>query len=214
MQMTKSITVRLVIVALCVAAPQAAIWQLNRSTSLAADQAAKFDVAGLPMQLGEWSGTVIESDPRLVETIGAISLLDRSYTNAAGHRAYVHLASHATADLTALPHSPNNCYRVHGWTIADDNWQTGRNDRRYRWMTAELSEARVGVAYWYQVGSEVVSDRDEMRKVYQKLRRQGQGWPPVVKVMIHIPFEFAEVDSQSATEELGAGIYEWIRANT
>ena len=214
MQLTKSMTARLVIVALCVAAPQAAIWQLNRSTSLAAERAALFDVTTLPMQFGEWSAAVIETDPRLVETIGAISLLDRSYTNAAGRRAYVHVASHATADLLALPHSPNDCYRVHGWTIADDQWRTDGKGRRYRWMVAELSGARVGVAYWYQVSADVASDRDEMRQVYQKLRRQGQGWPPVVKVMIHVPFEFSEADSLSETEELGAAIYEWIRANT
>jgi hypothetical protein len=124
------------------------------------------------------------------------------------------MASHGTADLgAAMPHIPHNCYRVHGWTIVNDDWRTD-GDRRYRLMIVEIGGARAAVAYWYQLGSDVVSDRDELRTIFQKLRRQGQAWPGIVKVMIHIPIDFSEADAKAAAEELGAGIYEWIRTHT
>ena len=203
----------MLIAALCIAASQAAIWSVQYRTGVAAAQAATFEVAGLPLQLGEWTGASAEIDPMLARAVGAISLIDRRYENDAGRRASVHLATFPTAEVT-LPHPPDLCYTGGGWTILNDEWQRDTRDRQYRLMVVEQEGARSAVVYWYQLGSDVASNRDELRKILQKRRLEGKGWPPLVKVLIQVPIHFSGDDFKPAAEDLGARIYEWIKTNS
>jgi EpsI family protein len=212
MNFVKSTAGRLLIAAVCVAAPQAAIWQVQDRTRLEAAQNAKFDVTDLPLQLGRWSGTPIKLDQRLFEKIGASSMSDRSYTNDVGQHAAVQLASFAMAD--APPHHPQICYPEWGWAIRQDDWQRDGHGRLYRWMVVEQGSARSVLAYWYQLGEDVAGSRDELRRILQKLRSQGRARPPLVKVLIQIPIDYSETDSQATAEELGADIYDWIKSHS
>lgn len=212
MKLVNSTVGRLLIAAVCIAAAQAAIWRLNHLTALAAAQAETFEVAALPLQLKEWSGEDVELDPRLLEATGALKIVNRSYVNAAGRRAAVHVAMFKAAGAT--PHSPEICYTNGGWSTLKKDWQRDSHDRRYCLMIVEQSGARVAVAFWYQLGPHVVSSPDEGRKVLQRLRWQGQRFPPLVKVMMHIPIEFSDDDAKTAAEELGAGIFDWIKSSS
>jgi EpsI family protein len=204
---------RLLIAAVAVAATQAVVWQLNHRTGLAAARAAEFNVAQLPLQLDEWSGAETELDPKVFQKVGALEMVNRSYENDKGRRAAVHVAAYPTA-AALLPHPPELCYNTAGWTIQKDEWNTDGPQRRYRLMVVENGGARTAVAYWYQLGAEVVSNRDELRQVLQKLRLQGAGWPPLVKVMVQVQIEFSEADSQAVAEDLGAKIYDWVLNNS
>src|SRR5258708_39725145 len=108
MNFARSTAGRLLIAAVCIAASQAAISSVRYRTGIAAAQAATFDVAGLPLQLGEWTGASAEIDPTLAQAVGAISLINRRYENDAGRRASVHLATFPTAEVI-LPHPPELC---------------------------------------------------------------------------------------------------------
>lgn len=214
MPMINSTTARLVIVTLCIVVPQVFVWQLNHRVDLSAETAANFDVRDLPMQLGEWSGTAIDPDRRLFEAIGALSVVDRSYRNDSGRRVSVHLTSHPAENLRALLHLPAVCYSGQGWRIVKDDWQHDGNNRRFRLMIVEQSSGRAAVVYWYQLGPDVVSNREELRQIMQKLRRQGQGWPPVVKVMIHVVGDFSDEETKSPVEGLDSEIYKWVLTNS
>src|SRR5258708_4240497 len=144
MNFAKSTAGRMLIAALCIAASQAAISSVQYRTGIAAAQAATFEVAGLPLQLGEWTGASAEIDPKLAQAVGAISLIDRRYENDGGRHASVHLATFPTAEVT-LPHPPDLCYTGAGWTILNDDWQRDTHDRQYRLMIVEQEGARSAV---------------------------------------------------------------------
>jgi hypothetical protein len=205
----KSVSGRLLIAALCVAATQTAVWQLQRRTALLADQTAHFDVDALPLQLGTWTGTAAELDPRLFAQVGALRMTNRNYANELGRQTAAHLATFSTADML-VPHPPQLCLTESGWTILKDEWQTD-GDRRYRLLLVEREGARAAVAYWYQLGAEVAGDRDDLRKILQKFRREKTTWPPMVKVLIQSPVVFSEADASADCRELGAAIYAWVK---
>src|SRR5262245_32981176 len=212
LKFASSTTGKLLVAALCVAATQAAVWKVQRSTRLLADQAAKFDVGALPLELGDrnqWSGTTTELDPRLFKQVGAITMTNRSYHNDAGRPAAVHLATFSTADML-VPHPPQLCLTESGWNILQDDWQSD-GDRRYRLLIVEQEGARAVVVYWYQLGSDVAGDREDLRKIMQKFRREKTAWPPMVKVLIQIPVVYADADSIADCKDLGAAIFNWVR---
>jgi len=207
-------TARLVIIAFCIAVPQVAVWQLNRRTDIAAAPAANLDVSALPMQIGDWSGTNVDVDPRLFDRTGALSMVSRSYSDSSGRRATVQLTSYTMAGLMVMPHVPVNCYRAHGWTILKDDWQKDDADRRFRFMAVENAGLRASVVYWYQLGPDIFDNRDGLRLSLQKLRRQGKAWPPLVKVMIQVTDDISAKESKSPVPELDSEIYKWILTNS
>jgi len=209
MRFIKSASGRLLIAAAFVALPQAAIWRLEERARLDAAEAAKLDVRDLPMSLGRWTGTPAKLDPHIFAKIGAASEVDRFYKNGVGTEVAVHVASYG--DANGEPHHPQECYSGGGFTILEDKWHDDGQGRRYRWMIAERSRSLQGVCYWYQLGPEVVSTRDELRQLLQRLRREGRPWPCVVKVMIQVPFAFSAEDARQTAEELATRIYDWIR---
>ncbi len=209
MKLPQSLAARLLIAALCVVATQAAVWQLNRRTGMAAVAATKIDVRELPMQIGHWTGAPVDLDPKLFDAIGALTAVNRSYIDNMGRHASVHLTSHVAENMAALLHLPTECYPAHGWVILKNDWQSA-GDRRFRMMIVEQSGVRAAVVYWYQLGEDIVSDRDELRPIMQKLRRQGRSWPPVVKVMIQVTGDFSDEENKSPVEGLDSEIYKWV----
>ncbi len=206
-------TGRLLIAALCIAATQLGVWGIRWDSRSAAAQAEAFDAATLPLEIKRWSGTPTELDPRVFQKLGASSMVNRSYQNALGRQASVHVSAFS-ATREMLPHVPRECYPGAGWTILKDDWQTGAHDRRYRLMVVEQPGARAIVAYWYQLGADVAAEQDDLRKILQSLRWQGKAWPAIVKVLIQVPVEFSDADARKSVEELGAEIYEWIKDNS
>jgi hypothetical protein len=216
MKLTKPIAVRLLIAAACVAATQAAVWQIKHQSGLLAAQAVDFDVEKLPLQLGPWVGRNTEVPDYLLEGASAQRMVNRSYEGDRGRRAAVHLASYApqVLDVPHPPHLPANCAIVAGWTVLSDDWRINDHNCRYRFMLTERQGARSASAYWYQFGPDVVSDRDGIRKVMQKLRLEGKPMPPMVKVLIQVPVDFSDADARSIAEDLGARIYDWVLGNS
>jgi hypothetical protein len=213
MTVTKNFVVRLTVAAVCVCVTQLAVWQVKYRTGLQAAQGAKFDVAALPMELGQWSGKPVEVDARLFQHVGGFSMVNLAYTTEAGRHASVHLANFTTTDLT-LPHDPRQCYAEAGWTILNDDWQVDSHGRRYRLMIVEREGVRLCLAYWYQLGPEVAASREEHRKIMLKLRKDSKPWPPLVKVLVQVPIDPNEESARETAEDLGFLIYNWITSQS
>lgn len=208
-----SMTRRLSIAAACIIATQLGVMRLQYETELEADRGVKCDVTTLPDRLGEWSGSALEVKARIVEQVGGLSSIDRVYVNPEGRRVFVHMASFRSTD-TALPHSPELCYTGTGWKILQNDWWRYGDDRRFRWMTVEREGMQAGLAYWYQLGEPVASDREELRQILQKLRWRSGAWPPLLKVLLHVPLETTEDEAKKIAEDLSGRIYAWVLGNS
>jgi hypothetical protein len=201
---------RLLIAAVCIAAVQAAIAMAQRRTRLQADQAATFDVGALPPELGRWLGRRFEVDPKILMKMGALQMVNCSYENDVARQAAVHLATFSTADVLA-PHTPQQCFTEDGWTILKDDWKHDSTGRRYRQLLIEREAARTMAVYWYQLGTEVAGDRDDIRRILQRFRLHGTPFPPLVKVLVEAPIVFADADAAADCEDLGAAIFDWVK---
>src|SRR5262245_56342387 len=113
---------RLVIAAVCIAASQALIWREQSRMRLQAAQSARFDASALPMELGPWSGTLTELDPRMAAYVESVTMTNRLYMNDAGRQASVYVASWPAGELR-VPHPPTICYPGGGWSILKNNTQ-------------------------------------------------------------------------------------------
>ncbi|HEY3968492.1 MAG TPA: EpsI family protein [Planctomycetaceae bacterium] len=204
---------RLGIAAICIAGTQAAIANFKNRDESYATQASTCDVTAFPLQTGDWTGSDVEVDDRLFVHLGATSMLNRSYQNGVRKQVTVHLSSYPAGKLS-LPHSPELCYPGAGWKIESDDWKIDSHNHPYRLMVVEQDGTKAAVAYWYQLGSEVASNRDDLRQAFQKIRQQGGVRPPLVKVIIQAPMELSAADDQTAIEEFGSQVYDWVREKT
>ena len=60
MQITKSLPTRLLICGMCIAAAQLAVWRVQQQSKLLAAPGEAFDVTDLPLQIGQWSSTLVD----------------------------------------------------------------------------------------------------------------------------------------------------------
>ena len=200
---------RCLIATAMIAAAQVLIWQVKDRDADVASQAAEFEIAGLPTRLGEWTSEDAPLEDNVVQDVGALKMIRRTFVNPAGYRLAVVLATFPTGE-PILPHPPDLCYAGAGWTVLGDAWQKDDRDRPYKLLTGERDRQKVLVSYWYQLRRNVVSNRNELRRELQQLRWKRQAWPPMVKVLIHAPVALSEPEAKSASEDLGAAIYEWV----
>lgn len=205
---------RLLIAAGSVIAIQVPVWQIERRTAAEAEHAKSFDVAKLPMQLGGgWTGVDTDVDKRLVRQINAYSVVNRSYTNAQGRRISVHLATFPSAEVS-LPHPPGMCYKSAGWNVSSDRTNKNSESLPYRQMIVDSDNERAVIAYWYQMGQSVSTDRNELRTALQRIRWKGERWAPLVKVLLHVPVGSSAEIGEADAAELGAAIFDWIKTES
>lgn len=213
MTMSMSFTGRLLIAAGCVIATQIPAWQIDRRTAADAARARKFDVATLPMQLGNWTGIDTEIDERLIRHIGAFSTVNRMYENGQGRQVIVHLAVFRSAEVS-LPHPPRLCYKNAGWVLGTDRPSRSKEMPPYRYTSLERDGMRAVIAYWYQLGQGIAGDRDELRQSLQLLRMKGERWPALVKVLLHAPIESSDEIAESDIAELGVAVFNWLKSES
>lgn len=201
---------RLLLAAVCVVAMQWPAWQVDRRTTSVAGTS-RLDVAGLPMQLGQWTGVDAEMDERLVKHIGATCSISRSYQNSHGRQVMVHLAAFPSAEVS-IPHPPRMCYTSAGWTLGPERTSREKETPPFRFMAVERDGTRAEVVYWYQLGPDIAANRGELRGMLQKLRWKGERWPPLVKILLHVPVDSVDRIAESEATEIGIAIYEWLRS--
>jgi hypothetical protein len=204
---------RYLVAVVVIVATQLSIWRLQQQSVIDAARAADFEVESLPSAFGAWSGSTMPTDAEIFREVGALKMTERMYVNEQGVRIGVIVATFPTG-TDVLPHPPDLCYTGEGWNVRSDVWKEDTRHRRYKLMLVERNRHEALVSYWYQLGADVASNRNELRQILQKLRKAHQPWPPLVKVLIHVPVEFSEADAKTASEELGHAIYHWVADHT
>ncbi|NQT40296.1 MAG: EpsI family protein, partial [Planctomycetes bacterium] len=140
----------------------------------------------LPMQLGAWTGEGVETNDRVFDTLGAETIIDRSYRNAAGYQISLHTAFFAEY-VNYLPHPPQLCYAGGGYKLVKERTvELKRPDDvtlPARMLTHELSGNKTYALYWYQLGQTVLTEPTSLRAARRPFRG-SQSWPPLVKVLL------------------------------
>lgn len=208
MSLSNAIPGRLLIAAVCVMATQLPAWWIEYRTSASAETLSKFDASLLPMQLAGWIGAETKLDERLVKHVGALSTTNRVYSRD-GKEIMVHLAAFPPA-MVSLPHPPPLCYTNAGWKITGESWIRSEGQPPIRLLEMELDGVRASVGYWYQLGPYAAGDRDQLRQSLQTLRGQGERWPPLVKVLIHMPSDGTAESAKAPIQEIGGAIFKWV----
>lgn len=211
-----SISGRLLVAAACIVAAQVPSRWLDRRAK--ADVAPTIDVTGLPMRLAdEWEGSEAEIDPQVARVRGALGpVLNRHYESGPiDKRRHVtmHMASFPSGEV-ALPHLPDVCYPAAGWKISGDRMLGGEGLPPHRSFVAEREDRQVLVSYWYQLGPNLASDRDSLRKILQDLRMKGRPTPPLVKVLMEAEIEGSRDAAEADIEQVGHAVYDWVLSNS
>ena len=213
MNSKKSTIVRLSVALVCIVLTQLTVAHLKSSDKAKADHMVELDVKTLPLSFEGWVGAEAEANEKLNKALGALSMVDRSYSDVTGQGASLHLSTF-TVESLSLPHPPQLCYPGAGWQIVSDEWKNESTDRPYRMMVVEQRGERAALAYWYQLGPYITSNRSDLRVAFQKIRRSDKRWPPLVKVLIQTSIRESDDEAKAVVEGLGANIYEWIKANS
>jgi EpsI family protein len=165
----------------------------------------------LPLRLGNWTGTLEETDPAISRVLDAETSYTRVY-QAPGH---VPISLHAAAwtspnaDLTA-PHHPTQCYGGTGWRVVSRSTEpvkTSRGTLDISVIVFDANSARIVVAHWYQFGDHIYWTANEARKLQMGLWGAAE-WPPTIKFMLATTGS----DTAAAVERLKTliiPIYEW-----
>ena len=134
-----------------------------------------------------------------------------------GRHVALHVASFPTADIRFKCRTHSGRYAIRrSWLEDRRECQEEIDSRghRYRLLRVDRDGQQMLVAFWYQLGADVVTRHEDLRKIMQKLRHEGKAWPPIVKVLMQVPLEFDADAARESCENLSAPIYEWILTNS
>jgi hypothetical protein len=143
----------------------------------------------LPYQLGGWSGTKAELDPKIFDATEARVAENRNYLDESGNAVSLHIAYFDNLDA-GVEHCPTNCYRCSGFQCRQET-KTPLEDvspPRNVWFTRWAKEDRTGnaecfVVFWYDLDGTTLYDRFDLG--IERMRRAGRPtWPPLIKILI------------------------------
>jgi len=142
----------------------------------------------LPESIGDFRGHDEPLDPRIVAHSNADAVLNRAYTNRLGDKVIVNVSIWVNYKR-GIPHPPDLCYPMAGWEIVNRRSATvpaesGDAVRVKRYLF-QRDASRAAVVMWVHFGDDNVVHSDELRPIFQRLRRTGGKLPPLVKVMLH-----------------------------
>jgi len=120
------------------------------------------------------------------DTLGAETIIDRSYRNAAGYQISLHTAFFSEY-ANDLPHPPQVCYKYSGHKLVKERTvELKRPDDvtlPARMLIHQLNGNNTYSLYWYQLGQTVLTKPTSLRAA-RRLFRGSQSWPPLVKVLL------------------------------
>jgi EpsI family protein len=123
------------------------------------------DLTGLPMAFGDWTGSDIGLDDRVLDKLNPESYVFRNYANAAGASLGLYVAYYRDPREGAQIHSPMHCYPGAGWRILESaplpvRDLGGRVTRMQRLLVEKHGRTDV-VLYWYDTRTgRLTSDLD------------------------------------------------------
>ncbi|TWT57730.1 hypothetical protein KOR42_10960 [Thalassoglobus neptunius] len=170
-------------------------------------------VSELPTVLGKWTGVDQDQlDERTAGVLGADQTLGRTYSSTDGEKASVHLAVWSSIDdvVDPAPHHPETCYTGAGYKVENrfiENLETPQGEVRVEYLLLDLNGSKVVTAHWFQIGKDVIVNKNEGRKVHQSLWGSSE-WPATVKVLMQISKSNLQ-DGKLALDDLIKEVYGW-----
>jgi EpsI family protein len=203
--------IRLLVVAILVGLLAASTHVVPEKLKPKSVQLPDWDLADMPLELGQWQGVEGDLDPEVTRALDAEAWVDREYRDEEDHAVSVHVALFTSLD-DGVRHNPSNCYRGNGW----------RETERERLMlhfpdhpsipvslgTWTREGEQVLVMYWFQLSTHVIFDRWDLWLARLDLLDQDV-WPAMVKVLLQAD----ATEGRAARERIEAvarGVYEWI----
>ncbi len=166
------------------------------------------DLTALPMQLGRWNGTQVETDPDIMVATDADVVVDRAYDN--GRQRVTLHTNVMTKYFMGLPHHPRHCYDSHGSRlVSEEHVLLPSRAASVAVMEMEVQGQNQLVLYWYQLEDKIIYSGAEQREHRQQLRGQPN-WPPLVKVLLQTPCNDRERD-QAGLLEFADEVYAWTK---
>ena len=208
-----SLLPRLLLVAVILVVVQAGVLLIGRNYEPGEVVIPDRQLSSMPMQFADWRGQETELDPKIFRSLGAFSVINRRYSDAAGHEALLHAVLSETY-TDRVPHYPQVCYPSNGWKIlkqedlAVGDSQTGTAHARL--FVAEQNGQNILVLYWYQFGESTFVDRDGFREARREFWGKDK-WPPVIKVMLQAPAVPDKKEAQARLSEFAADVWAWTK---
>jgi EpsI family protein len=173
-----------------------------------------WSVKELPMKLGNWNGEDTEIDPEIAMATGAYAITNRIYSDDKGHSVSLHTAMFADP-AEGVYHSPLNCYRASGWTQKSDKQEDIKVSEDLtipiKLVTWEKEHNKILVAYWYQLGEQVLYSRLDLGGSIRWKMRGQEKWPVLVKVMLQVPVNDPE-ETQAVILSFGKQFSQWLNS--
>lgn len=109
-------------------------------------------LARFPAQLEGWSASELPVDAAAEEMLAADWNLHRLYSNASGEILWLYVGYYGTERGGRPEHTPDACYRAHGWTTRDERSVAVPRARglRVNEMLVEASTGRQLVHFWFR----------------------------------------------------------------
>ncbi len=170
-----------------------------------------------------WHGKKQAVDPILAQAVDADEISDRAYSDNAGNSISIHMAAFKQYQY-GVTHNPMVCYDRGGWELKDDSIldldvadnEDGKKDEE-RIISVKVSawehkeKGRAMIAYWYQLGDDLVFDRVSLGT--SRMKYLGQPFKPaLMKFLLHTNYT-TSAEKELARERLKAmceSVYDWI----
>jgi EpsI family protein len=156
----------------------------------------------LPMRMGTWEGTEERLEPNVVTLLGLDDWVLRRYQREAGASVWFYAGFLAHRHEGKEHHSPQSCYRTHGWKLLHNGVQQipipGQDSINVYTLLVQKGIEQQWVLYWPQWGERVVTAREPWEeyklKLFAMLRLQPMRTDHTL-VLVSAPV----VDSREAT---------------
>ena len=165
-----------------------------------------------------WHGKKHEIDPMISQATNADETLDRVYVDGAGSFVSVYMATFKEYQF-GVAHNPMVCYDRQGWKLIDASdldLDVVDNKGKKKIVSVKLAawehkeKGRTMIAYWYQLGDNLVFDRGSLGTV--RMKYLGKPFKPALMKFLLITGYTTSGDKEAARERLEAmceHVYDW-----
>jgi EpsI family protein len=211
---TSKVVVRVLIVAAIFAAMQVTLLRFGSGGLPTDTTLPTWQLADLPMQLGEWQGRELLVDEDLVGIDHSFTRVNRIYESPGGQWAVVYAAVFTEVVPNIAPHPPSLCYRGAGYEIANSaerrTTAEGSGAFSTNMLLAQRGDEALRILYWYQTPDKTYVNSYGQRDAFLPYRGQASK-PAVTKVMMHTE---ETGGATAALQQLAAQIHAWIQTQT
>ena len=165
----------------------------------------------LPLIFDSWEGERTEMDDRVRQQVFAEVVVNRAYKHDTGSKVWVHLAILTDYSQGAI-HQPHLCYRASGWKQESGErmevYGSDQSSISVSLSTWKRKTERISVLFWYQLGPHIIIDRHDLGVARWALKGSDT-WPPLVKVLMHIP-EDESGEAKARIQGLAGHVHRWL----